>query len=97
MAGTHGGETSSTVGLLWYIWCNKIKHDYMHGLIPNERTLQAAIYHYLREEGLEVFTEIETFLNEDAGVPDLIVAKEHHVEAVIELKMVRNKGTRIQF
>jgi len=87
-------ELNSTVRLLCSIWEKEIRTDYEAGLIPNEGSLQAALYHHIRRKGLhgvEVFAVVKTFLN-GKGIPDLIVAKDLHVEAVMELKVQKGTG-----
>jgi len=99
MKTTGGATKSSTMKVLTRVWEEGIKHDYDLGLLPNEKTLQAAIYHRVLSEsmGLNVFVEINKFMGRSDFIPDLIVAnKDRHVEAVIELKLKSNEGIRYE-
>lgn len=85
----------SMIQLLIDIWREEIQSDYRKGIIINERTLQAALYHYLRQRKpeLHVVAEVKRFMMRDApGIPDLVVCsgglgkKPGLVEVVVELK-----------
>jgi hypothetical protein len=95
MATKRSGDLNKTVTLLRSIWETQIQDEYKKGLISNEACLQSALYHHIRRrarDGVEVFLGIKSFLN-SPGIPDIIVAKDLHVEAVMELKMVKgNRG-----
>ena len=82
---------SETIKVLKEIWETDICGEYQEGWIPNERTLQAALYHHLRCRGKRPIVEVGKFLD-GSLIPDLIVAKGNHVEVVMELKFVPNKG-----
>ena len=79
---------TSTIDLLRTIWTKQIRAEYLQGLLPYERTLQAAIFSHIRANpaGYKVFAEVPRFL--DRGNPDLVITKGDHVEAVIEIKFV---------
>ena len=89
-----------TIDLLKTIWTKDIAKDFLGATLINERTLQAAIYHHLRNRGsslgLSVRLEVQDF-NLGSGIPDMVVVKtgkgKRIVEAVIELKLLpKNKG-----
>ena len=79
-----------TIDLLKRIWTVDIAKDLQSGTLINERTLQAAIYHHLRNQ------EVQNF-NLGLGIPDMVIVNTGEgmrmVEAVIELKMLpKDKG-----
>ena len=88
-----------TIDLLKMIWTKDIARDFKGGTLINERTLQAAIYHHLRNQGgpnLGVRLEVQDF-KLGLGIPDMVVVKTEGqnrvVEAVIELKLLpKDKG-----
>ena len=88
-----------TIDLLEKIWTEDIATDVGGGGLVNERTLQAAMYHHLRNQGgpgLGVRLEVKNFMS-GSGIPDVVVvnteAEKRVVEAVIELKLLpSNKG-----
>ena len=88
-----------TIDLLKKIWTEDIATDFGGGGLVNERTLQAAMYHHLRNQGgpgLGVRLEVKKFMS-DSGIPDVVVLNTEEekrvVEAVIELKLLpNNKG-----
>ncbi|MDP6849223.1 MAG: hypothetical protein QGI24_10600, partial [Kiritimatiellia bacterium] len=89
-----------TIDLLKKIWTVDIAKDFQDATLINERTLQAAIYHHLRNQGsslgLSVRLEVQDF-KLGLGIPDMVVVNtgkgKRTVEAVIELKFLpKNKG-----
>ena len=89
-----------TIELLKTIWTKDIAKDFKKGTLVNERTLQAAIYHHVRNRGLRlglgVRLEVQSF-NLGLGIPDMVIVKakgeKRIVEAVIDLKLLpSNKG-----
>ncbi|MCY2927994.1 MAG: hypothetical protein NTV86_00590 [Planctomycetota bacterium] len=94
MKSKNAHNTNVAVRALEKIWGNQIRADYRRGILPNEKTLQAAIYHYLRRSRpkVDVFVEITKFLGQKGNIPDLIITRNHRIEAVVELKFVPNKG-----
>jgi hypothetical protein len=93
-----------TIQILKEIWEHEIKADYEKGLLPNEATLQAAIYHYIMAKSkgqIRVFAAIKRFLRQTDAIPDLILAHPmpskkgcYEVAVVMELK---NKFGGIEF
>jgi len=85
-----------TIQILKEIWENEIKTDYKKGLLPNEATLQAALYHYITVKSrgqIRVFACITDFLDQKNAIPDLILAHPmpsergyYEVGVVMELK-----------
>ncbi len=88
-----------TIKLLKRIWTEDIAKDFEDRGLINERTLQAALYHHLRDQGdpeLGVRLEVQEF-KLGMGIPDMVIVRAtksaRMVEAVIELKLLpRNKG-----
>lgn len=89
-----------TIDLLKTIWTKDIAGDFRDATLINERTLQAAMYYHLRNQGLplglSVRLEVKTFMSE-SGIPDVVIVNtgedKRVVEAVIELKLLpKNKG-----
>jgi hypothetical protein len=89
-----------TIDLLEKIWTVDIAEDFQCAMLINERTLQAAIYHHLRNQdsslGLSVRLEVQDF-NLGLGIPDIVIVNtckgKRIVEAIIELKLLpKNKG-----
>ena len=93
-----------TIQILKGIWENEIKSDYEDGLLPNEATLQAALYHYItaRSRGrIRVFACITDCLDQKNVIPDLVLAhsmpsEEGHYEVGVVMEL-KNKLGGIEF
>lgn len=84
-----------TLQVLKHVWEKKIPKEYQQGHLPNEATLEAAIYRHVsaQDPQIRVFAQIKDFMDNDVGcVPDLVIATPdpsgdfHQVDAVLELK-----------
>ncbi len=82
-----------TLELLTGIWENKIQADFSRGILINESTLQAALYHHLRcaAPSLMVVTCVTAFgcrWGPSQQVPDMVICDQSagDVVAVVECK-----------
>lgn len=81
------------IELLSNIWRNEIANEYLAGRITTERSLQAALYRFVRNQSpsTDVFVEPIMMYYENDGPrlrPDLVLAESDQISIVCELKFV---------